>query len=53
MVCSVSLAEHGSIIVGPLLETCKSVWRTVNAMDSTGITSMVSTCATVTLMDAF
>ena len=50
---TVSLAEHGSNNRGPPLEICQSVWRYArrNVMDSTGIMSVVSTCATVTATD--
>ena len=50
MAFSVSLAEHGSIIGGPRHLRVVIVYREMalrNAMDSTGVTSVVSLSATV------
>ena len=53
--CSVLLAVQRNIIGGPPLGTSQSVWRygpKKSYIDSTVVTSVVSTCATVTATES-
>ena len=54
LACSILSVEHGSIIGGPPLETCQSLWRYGPKKlheQYRGDTCVVSTCATVAATD--